>query len=38
VQYSFVLLSEWMAILFLVEIGMETRRPRTEVCANHKGC
>src|SRR5205823_15103356 len=27
VQYTSVLLSESMAILFLVEIGMETRRP-----------
>ncbi|MEY2493073.1 MAG: hypothetical protein QOH24_2024 [Verrucomicrobiota bacterium] len=35
-QYSFVLLSEWMAILFLFEIGMETRRRRGEVCAHHK--
>ena len=35
-QYSFVLLSECMAILFLVEIGMETRRLRTEGNAQHK--
>ena len=38
VQYSFVLLSESMAMLFLAEIGMETRWPRIEVCAHHKRC
>ena len=30
-QYSFVLLAECMAVLFLFEIGMETRQPRIEV-------